>query len=171
MSETRFTVADDRKTLIVERTFDAPKGRVWKAYSTRELLQRWWGPRGWETVIKQLEFEDGGTWHYGMKCVDENQGDWFGTTSWGKFTYANIRPEDSFEYTDVFCDEEGAPIPGMPSSHTVVRLVERDGKTTVTTTTAYATEQALSQVLEMGMKEGLTQTLDKLEEVLRGEGC
>jgi len=167
MSETTFTIADDEKTLIVERTFDAPKSQVWKAYSTRELLRRWWGPRGWETIIKRLEFEDGGTWHYGMKCVDERQGEWFGKTSWGRFTYANIRPEDSFEYTDVFCDEDGNAIPNMPTSHTVVTLVERAGGTTVTSTTAYASEEALSQVLEMGMKEGLTQSLDKLEEVLR----
>jgi uncharacterized protein YndB with AHSA1/START domain len=167
MSETTFRVAEDGKTLVVERTFDAPKSRVWKAYSTRELLERWWGPRGWETLIKHLAFEDGGTWHYGMKCVDESQGEWFGKTSWGMFTYANIRPEDSFEYTDVFCDEEGDPTPGMPSSQTLVRLVERDGKTTVTTTTRYDSEEALSQVLEMGMKEGLTQTLDKLDEALR----
>ena len=167
MSATTFRIADDEKTLVVERTFDAPKSTVWKAYSTWELLQRWWGPRGWDTLIKQLEFVDGGSWHYGMRCIDKRQKDWFGKTSWGKFTYANIRPKDSFEYTDVFCDEEGAPIAGMPSSHTVVALVERDGRTTVTATTAYASEEALAQVLEMGMKEGLTQTLDKLAEVLQ----
>jgi len=166
MSETTFTIAEDERTLIVERTFDAPKSRVWKAYSTRELLLRWWGPRGWETIIKRLEFEEGGTWHYGMKCVDESQKDWFGKTSWGRFTYASIRPEDSFEYTDVFCDEDGNAMPDMPTSHTVVTLVEKDGKTTVTSRTAYASAEALSQVLEMGMKEGLTQTLDRLEEVL-----
>jgi uncharacterized protein YndB with AHSA1/START domain len=169
MSDTTFRVSDDKKRLIVERTFDAPKSRVWKAYSTRDLLLRWWGPRGWETIIKRLEFENGGTWHYGMKCIDANQGDWFGKTSWGQFVYENIRPEDSFEYTDVFCDEEGNPTPGMPSSHTVVKLVEREGRTTVTTTTSYTSEEALSQVLEMGMKEGLSETLDKLEEVLRAE--
>jgi uncharacterized protein YndB with AHSA1/START domain len=168
LSETTFTVADDKTTLIVERTFDAPRARVWKAYSTRELLLRWWGPRGWETVIKHLEFKNGGSWHYGMRCIDEKQGDWFGKTSWGKFSYANIRPEDSFEYTDIFCDEQGSPLPHLPSSHTVVTLVERDGRTTVTTRTSYASEEALSQVLKMGMKEGLSQTLDKLEEVLRG---
>jgi uncharacterized protein YndB with AHSA1/START domain len=92
---------------------------------------------------------------------------WFGKTSWGRFTYANIRPEDSFAYTDVFCDEEGNPLPDMPSSDSVVTLVERDGRTAVTTTTTFASEEALSQVLEMGMQEGTAQTLDRLEEILR----
>ncbi len=168
MSETQFTVGNDKKTLIVERTFNAPKSKVWKAYTTREMLAQWWGPRGWETIIKHLEFKDGGSWHYGMKCVDENQKEWFGMTSWGKFTYANIRPEESFEYTDIFCDEQGDPIPNMPSSHSELTLVEHDGKTTVTTKVTYASEEALAQVLEMGMEEGLTQTLDKLEEVVSG---
>jgi uncharacterized protein YndB with AHSA1/START domain len=166
MSKTKFTIADDKKTLIVERTYNAPRSKVWRAYSTREMLLKWWGPQGWDTVIKHLDFKDGGTWHYGMKCVDKNQKDWFGMTAWGKFTYANIRPEESFEYTDIFCDEDGNPTPDMPSSHTVITFVEKGGKTTVTTTTSYANEESLKQVLEMGMKEGLTQTLDKLEAVL-----
>lgn len=168
MSETKFTVGNDKKTLVVERTFAAPKAKIWKAYSTREMLLKWWGPRGWETIIKHLEFKDGGSWHYGMKCVDKNQGEWFGMTSWGKFTYANIRPEVSFEYTDIFCDENGQAMPNMPSSHTVLTMTERDGKTTVTTKTTYATAEALETVLKMGMKEGLTQTLDKLEEAVTG---
>jgi len=45
MNETTSTIADDEKTLIVERTFDAPKSRVRKAHSTRELLRQWWEPR------------------------------------------------------------------------------------------------------------------------------
>ena len=167
MSETKFTIADDKKTLIVERTYDAPKNLVWAAYSTREMLLKWWGPRGWDTIIKHLDFKDGGTWHYGMKCVDKNQGDWFGMTSWGMFTFDNVQPEDSFEYTDIFCDEDGNVTPGFPSSHTTITFTEHDGKTTVKTITAYASEEDLTQVIEMGMKEGLTQTLDKLEEALR----
>lgn len=166
MSETKFTVADDKKTLFMERIFDAPISKVWDAYSRPDILEQWWGPRGWETIIKHLEFKEGGYWHYGMKCVDKEQKEWYGKTSWGKAVYMKINPQNSFEYTDIFCDENGTPIPNMPSMYIVVTLTEMEGKTRLLTKTEFASPEALSQVLEMGMKEGFTQTLDKLEAAL-----
>lgn len=166
MNRTTFTVANDKRTLVVERTFNVPKGRVWEAYSNPELLAKWWGPTGWTTQIKHMDFSDGGYWHYGMKCMDPEQIEWYGKTSWGKGTFKNITPTDSFEYTDVFCDENGTPIPGMPVAHTRMTLAETGGATTVTFETEYETPEALARVLEMGMKEGFTQTLDRLEEIL-----
>ncbi len=166
MSKTTFTVADDKKTLTVERTFDAPKEKVWAAYTKADLLQRWWGPRGWKTTIKHMEFVDGGYWHYGMTCEDKSQGDWFGKTSWGKAHFANITPQNSFEYTDAFCDENGDPIPDMPVSRTLLTMSEVDGKTRIVIRTEYDTPEALAQVLAMGMEQGLTETLDNLENVL-----
>ncbi len=166
MDKTTFTVEDDKKTLVAERTFDAPKHKVWQAYSDPEVLAKWWAPKGWETTIKHMNFADGDYWHYGMKCVDEEQGDWFGQTSWGKGVYDSIAPEDSFAYTDMFTDENGEATPGMPVTRTVVNLNEADGKTAVRTVSVYDTPESLAQVLEMGMKEGFSQAWDNLERVL-----
>lgn len=166
MNKTVFTVASDRKTLIVERRFNARKSKVWDAYTRPELVAKWWGPRGWETEIKHMDFSDGGYWHYGMRCLDPEQGEWYGKTTWGKATFENIKPQDSFEYTDEFCDENGVVTPGMPTSRTVLILKEENGVTTVTGRTEYETPEALAQVLEMGMEEGFSQTWDRLEEFL-----
>lgn len=168
MSKMIFTVGDDGRTLTVRRTFKAPKSAVWRAFSDPALLAQWWGPRGWETEIKHMDFSDGGYWHYGMKCTDIQQGDWYGKTSWGHGTYQNINPQDSFEYTDAFSDENGTINPDMPIARTIVELTESGGATTVTSTTIYDTAEALAQVLEMGMKEGLTQTWDRLAELVAG---
>jgi uncharacterized protein YndB with AHSA1/START domain len=166
MSDMRFSVSDDKKTLIVERSFNAPKHKLWEAHSNPGILAKWWGPKGWETTIKHMEFKEGGYWHYGMKCMDKAQGDWFGKTSWGKGIYGRISPQDSFEYTDVFCDENGVESKDLPASRSSVSFVEKDGKTTMTTRTTYDTAEALEQVLKMGMQEGYSQTLDNLEAVL-----
>lgn len=166
MNKTIFTVDSDRKTLIVKRAFNATRSKVWEAFTNPELLKKWWGPRGWETEIKHMDFSDGGYWHYGMKCKDPAQKEWYGNTSWGKATYKDIRPQDSFEYTDVFCDANGRTTPGMPVSHTILTFAEAGGVTTVTSKTEYETPEALAQVLEMGMEEGLSQTWDRLEESL-----
>jgi len=166
MSKTQFTVGDDKKTLIVERTFEAPKDKVWEAHSNPDILRKWWGPKGWETQIKHMDFREGGYWHYGMKCMDKAQGEWFGKVSWGKATYGKISPKDSLEFTDIFCDEAGVPTPNMPTSHSVMTLVERGGRTTLLVKTTYVSPEALDQVLKMGMEEGYSQTLDNLEAVL-----
>lgn len=164
MDKTNFTISDDNKTLVMERTFNAPKTKIWKAYSDAEALATWWGPEGWETEVKHLEFVEGGHWLYVMKCVDVNQGEWFGQTSAGKAVYENINPEDSFEYVDYFSDENGQVNEEMPASHSVLTLTDNeDGSTTMVVKTSYETEEALKQVVEMGMKEGYAQTLDRLE--------
>jgi len=168
MSKTTFTVADDKKTLLVERTFNAPKHKLWNAYTDADALAQWWGPIGWETEVKRFDFSEGGEWLYIMKCVDENQGEWFGQLSAGKAVYSNIQPEDSFEYTDYFTDEQGVINEAMPASRTVLTLNENeDGSTKLVTKTAYDTEAALKQVLEMGMEEGFGQTLDRLDDFVR----
>jgi len=166
MYKTKFTVAGDKKTLVVERAFDATRSKVWDAFTNPKLLAKWWGPRGWETEIRHMEFSDGGYWHYGMKCIDPAQKDWYGNTSWGKATYKNIKPQDSFEYTDMFCDENGVTTPGMPVARSTLTFTEVGGITTVTSRTEYETPEALAQVLKMGMEEGLSQTWDRLDESL-----
>lgn len=163
--KTTFTIQDDKKTLLVERTFNTSKARLWEAYTTAKSLAAWFGPVGWETEVSQLDFTEGGEWHYVMKCVDKNQGEWFGKTSAGKAVYKNINPKDSFEYTDHFTDNEGNVIESMPVSHSKLVMKENeDGTTTLVVTTTYETEEALKTVIDMGMKDGYDQTLNKLEE-------
>ena len=166
MRETTFTIGDDKKTLIVERTFHAPKSKVWRAYSDPDMLAQWWGPRGWETEIKHMDFSNGGHWHYVMRCVDPAQADWFGKASWGRASFHNIRAEDSFEYVDQFCDENGVVNAEMPTSKTTLTLTEIPGGTKVRLVTEYDTPETLKQVLEMGMEEGFRETWQKLAEFL-----
>lgn len=167
MNNTTFTIGDDKKTITIERTFKAPKTKLWQAYTSAEALAKWFGPTGFETEVPYMDFRDGGEWRYIMKCVDENMGEWFGKTSAGKALYKNIKPEDSFEYTDYFTDDDGNVNKSMPTSHSKIVLHENeDSTTTLTVTTVYENEAALNQVLEMGMKEGYAETLDKLEKLV-----
>lgn len=168
MSSMTFAVKNDEKTLVVERRFAAPRERVWKAFTTAEMLAKWWGPKGWETEIRHMDFSEGGYWHYGMKCVDPAQTDWFGKYSWGKTTYTSISPMDSYSYTDVFSNENGDTIEGMPVARSVITFAEADGDTTITMETEYESAETLAQVLEMGMKDGLTETWDRLAELVSG---
>lgn len=166
MGETKFTVQDDNKTLVVERVFHAPRNKVWAAWTMPELFAKWWGPRGWSTTVKEMDFREGGHLLYGMKCDDPAQADWYGKFSWGKSTYNHIDAENAFDYTDEFTDENGNAMPGMPVMDIKVDFHEDGDATRIVSTTVFPSPEALKQTIEMGMKEGLMQTWDRLEEML-----
>ncbi|MFC0273178.1 SRPBCC domain-containing protein [Metabacillus herbersteinensis] len=150
--------------LILEREFDAPKELVFKAFSEAEHLKQWWGPRGWTLTVCNIDFREGGVWHYCMKCIDENQGDFFGFESWGKGVYQEIVNAEKIVYIDYFSDAEGNEAEGMPSTRSILTFEENAGKTKVINRAQYASSEALQTVLDMGMEQGITETWDRLGE-------
>lgn len=152
-------VAGERE-LIGSRVFDAPRELVWKAYTEAEHIAKWWGPDGFTTVVPRLELRPGGVWHYGMKS--DEWGD-----AWGKAIYREIVPPERLVYTDMFSDEEGNSVEGMPESEVTITFAEQDGRTLMTSRTVFASAEERAQVIEMGMEEGLAQTLDNLAEYLK----
>lgn len=164
MSE--MTVKAEGAELVLERVFDAPRERVWKAFTEAEHLKQWWGPRGWEVPFCTVDFRPGGVWHYCMKCLDENQGDFYGMESWGKGVYHEISEPESFLYTDYFSDAEGNVAEGTPASDIAMEFREEDGGTRVVSRSRFESEEALKTVLEMGMEQGIRETWDRLSEYL-----
>lgn len=160
------TLTQDGAVLKLERVIDAPKHKVWAAYTTEDLFTQWWGPNGWSTRATHFDVSAGGYVLYGMKCEDPAQGEWFGQESWGKAVYESVVPEDEFTYTDYFCDENGEIAQGMPVSKTVLRMEEIDGKTKITSLSTYESEEAVTQVLAMGMEQGIKETMDRLEKLV-----
>lgn len=157
----------ENKTLTIERTFDAPKALVWRAYADKDWFEKWWGPEGWETTTKAFEFTPGGTIHYCMKCVDKNQGEYFGQESWGMMKLTDISEPESFAAQDFFSDAEGTVNESMPTQRFIVELIEtEDGKTTLSTKSITETADELEQLVKMGMVEGFDSQLNKLETLL-----
>ncbi|OZM57562.1 ATPase [Lottiidibacillus patelloidae] len=153
--------------LILEREFDAPKELLFKAFSEEDNLKKWWGPRGWTLTVCNLNFQEDGTWHYCMKCIDENQKDFFGFESWGKGVYQEIIQDEKISYIDHFSDAEGnVGINGMPSTQITISFEEHDGKTKLINRAVYPSGEALNTVIGMGIEKGMTETWDKLEEHL-----
>ena len=76
-NNTMVSRVENERVLVLERIFDAPRDLVFKMFKEAEHLKRWWGPRGWEIPVCTVDFRPGGVWHYCMKCVDQNQGQFF----------------------------------------------------------------------------------------------
>lgn len=152
------------KVIVLERVFDAPRELVFRMFSESEHLRHWWGPRGWDLPVSELDFRPGGYWLYCMRCVDPNMGEWYGRESWGKMVFKEIDPPQRLVYTDYFSDAEGNIDTSLPASDTVLEFVDLGGKTKLVSWTEYAAADALKTVLDMGMLQGITETWDRLEE-------
>ncbi len=157
---------ENDKVLVLERVFDAPRDLVFKMLKEPEHLRRWWGPRGWELPVCNVDFRPGGIWHYCMKCVDKSQGEFYGMESWGKAVYRDIDEPKRIVYTNYFSDAEGNENDAMPSTEVTMAFIDLGGKTKLVSRSEYVSAEALKTVTDMGMLQGITETWDRLEERL-----
>lgn len=167
MSETNVAKDLENKTIVIERVFDAPRERVWGAWTNPEVLASWWGPHGWQTTIKEFDFRPGGVWLYGMRCEDKDQGEFYGQESWGKAIYIDIDEPHEFTYEDHFSDAEGNVNGNMPVMTITMQFIDtKDGKTKLVSRGVFDSIEGYDKVIAMGVVEGITQTWDRLEEQL-----
>jgi uncharacterized protein YndB with AHSA1/START domain len=166
MSKVKVTKDLENKTLIIERTFDAPKEKLWRFYAEKDLFEKWWGPEGWETTAKEFDFKVGGRIHYDMHCVDRNQGEYFDMHSWGMMEIETLDAPTKFIAKDFFSNAEGTVDEDKPTQKFNVELVETDGKTTLISRSITNSVEELEELLKMGMVEGFDSQLNKLEKLL-----
>ncbi|GAA3413528.1 SRPBCC domain-containing protein [Paenibacillus hodogayensis] len=159
------SVENDR-VLVLERVFDAPRDLVFRMFKESEHLKRWWGPKGWEIPVCTIDFRPGGVWHYSMKCVDQNQGQFYGMESWGKGVYKEIVEPETITYTDYFSDAEGNINESMPASQITMNFIDLGNKTKLVSRSEYVSAEALKTVMDMGMLQGITETWNRLDELL-----
>lgn len=154
------------KTLTFQRVFAAPRSRVWVAWTDPEQLAKWWGPRGWTTAVKELDFRPGGHLLYMMKCEDPAQVDFYGREEWAKSVYEAIDEPNSFSYKDYFTDADGAVNEAMPTMAITMEFAEVSEGTKVTSRSVFESQEAYEQTVAMGVVEGVGQTWDRLDELL-----
>lgn len=105
----------------------------------------------------------GGRVHYGMKCVDENQGEWFGQVSWGVMDIQSVEAGRSFTYKDYFSDEEGKLNTEMPALAVTNEFIDDNGKTKIVSTSFADSAEQIEELIKMGMIEGFSSQLNKLD--------
>ena len=149
----------DERTLVLTRTFNAPRELVFKAWTSAEHLKHWWGPKGWTLPVCNVDFRVGGVWHYCMRGPN-------GEDAWGKAVYREITPPERIVYSDSFSDEAGNAVEGMPQMLIAVEFTEEAGGTKVTSRVEFTSAEDLESVLAMGLVQGLNETWDRLESYL-----
>ena len=154
-----FLVDKEKYTMTIRREFAAKRQLVWDCHTKSELLDQWFAPKPLTTKTKAMDFREGGHWHYAMVDPD-------GQEYWGRMDYQTISPIDHYTALDGFSDESGALNTELPRSTWDVTFTDAAGRTLVQTIVTYKSSDDLQKVIDMGMKEGLTSTLERLDELL-----
>ncbi|HET7471604.1 MAG TPA: SRPBCC domain-containing protein [Candidatus Limnocylindrales bacterium] len=142
--------------LVFERTFDAPRSLVWRAFTDPELVPRWWGKHGTTTTIEEMDVRPGGRWRYVSTAPDRDDVAFYGE-------YLAVDPPAGFSWTFLF-DVQGMGPQGGPEDHT---FTEVDGGTLVRSVGHMGTPEVVEMSLATGMVEGALETWDRLEALLR----
>jgi uncharacterized protein YndB with AHSA1/START domain len=85
---------------VISRVYDAPRDRVWKAWTEAERLKKWWGPAGFKVHTCKVDLRPGGFFHYGMTAPD-------GSDMWGKMAYREIEAPKKLVFINSFSDPKG----------------------------------------------------------------
>ncbi len=158
MEETMQLIAEPgAKTIVVTRTFDAPRDLVFEAWTTPEHLARWWGPREQECVRSEVDLRVGGGYVFVSRGPD-------GQDHPFKGEYLEITPPERLVCTFVY-DVEGWR--DFAARDTLV-LEEREGRTTATINTEHQTVEARDGQLGSGMEGGMRESFERLDELLAG---
>ena len=141
------------REIRIERVFDAPRGRVFAAYTDPELIPEWWGPRGTTTIVDRMDVRTGGGWRFVMRDPGGGETGFRGT-------YREVTPPERIVQT---FEWEG--MPGHVSVETAT-FEDLGEQTKVTTASIFHTAEERDGMLASGMERGMNETYARLDELL-----
>lgn len=160
------TVASNRATvtlptdeqILIAREFDAPRELVYKAYTTPELVARWWHAKRGEVTLVEIDLRVGGRWRYVMVTGDGTEVGFHGE-------YREIVPNERLLSTEVF---EGLP-EGVSEEDAATlntaTFTEVNGRTKLTILVQAKSKVSRDAIIASGMEDGLQDALELLEQV------
>jgi uncharacterized protein YndB with AHSA1/START domain len=141
--------ADDQ--ILITREFDAPKHLVYKAFTTPELVRRWWHANRGEMTVAEIDLRVGGKWRYVMVAEGDFEVGFHGE-------YREIVPNERIVSTEIY--------EGMPDTEAVntMTLTEAGGRTTLEILVQHASKEHRDAHIESGMEAGMQDAMDLLEQ-------
>lgn len=154
-SKATVTLPTDEQILIT-REFDAPKDLVYRAWTTPELVKRWWGAKRGEVTLAEIDLRVGGRWRYVAVTHDGMEVAFHGE-------YREVVPNERVVSTEVY---EGMPQGDGPEQGTLntATFDEKDGRTTLTILVEAPSKEIRDAIIDSGMEAGMQDALELLEE-------
>jgi uncharacterized protein YndB with AHSA1/START domain len=151
----------DALTMTITAEFDATAERVWEMWADPRKLERWWGPPSYPATFVEHDLTPGGRSAYFMTGPE-------GQKHRGWWRIEETEPPKRLSFVDGF-DDEGNPNEDMPGpSSAIVTIAEADGVTTMSIESKFASREAMEEMLEMGMEQGMIEALGQIDALLAG---
>ena len=153
----KVTLPTDEEILIT-REFEAPRHLVYTAWTTPELVKRWWSGHRGEVTSAEIDLRVGGAWRYVMVASGG-----FEVAFHGEFR--EIVPDARLVYTEVYEGPGGELPPGVEPPLNTATFTEADGRTTLSLLTECPSRELRDAIIDSGMETGLQEQMDVLEEL------
>lgn len=148
------------RTMTITASFDAPIERVWRLWQDPRLLERWWGPPTYPATFVDHDLSPGGSVTYYMTGPD-------GDKHHGWWRVLTVDAPRGFTFEDGFADDSGEPNTTMPTLSVRVALsAAPGGGTQLMIETTFPSLQAMNELAEMGMEEGMTAAMGQMDDIL-----
>ena len=152
------TLPTDEQILIT-REFDAPKHLVYKAWTTPELVKRWWAGKRGEVTVAEIDLRVGGKWRYVLVASGGFEVGFHGE-------YREIVPNERLVSTEVFEGMPGDdPLPEADAPLNIVTFTEEGGRTTLELLVQTNSKGLRDTIINSGMEGGLQEQMVILEEI------
>jgi uncharacterized protein YndB with AHSA1/START domain len=146
--------ADDQ--ILITREFDAPKDLVYRAWTTPDLVRRWWSGQRGEVTIAEIDLRVGGTWRYVMEIEGGVEIAFHGE-------YREIVPNERIVSTEVF---EGMPEADAAGLVVTTTFTEVDGRTVLRLLSQCPSREVRDAVIDSGMESGMQEQMDAVEQIV-----
>ncbi len=141
--------------ILITREFDAPRHLVYRAWTTPELVKRWWNANRGEVTVAEIDLRVGGTWRYVIVTPDGQEVGFHGE-------YREIVPNERIVSTEAY---ESVPDADANATLNTLTLTEEDGRTTLTVLVQAPSKEIRDAIVDSGMEAGMQDAMDLLEQV------
>ena len=141
--------------ILITRDFAAPAELVYRAWTTPELVRRWWSGHRGEVTSVEIDLRAGGTWRYVMVAHGGFEVAFHGE-------YREIVPNERIVSTEVY---EGIPDADDHPTLNTATFAEAGGRTTLTILVQCESKEQRDMIVESGMETGMQEAMDLLEQV------
>jgi uncharacterized protein YndB with AHSA1/START domain len=142
------------REFVITRVYDAPARLLFEAWSKPEHLMKWFGPVGWPLTLCEVDFRKGGRFRFAMTGPSGRQQTPFGGE------YLEIVPNRKIVF------DNGFELPGAEKMVMTVTFDEKDGRTTLTIHTLFASLAMKATHIGAGFEDGINSGLDQLADVV-----
>ena len=141
--------------ILITRDFDAPKHLIYQAWTTPELIRRWWSANRGEVTVADVDLRVGGRWRWVMIAEGGFEVGFHGE-------YHELVPDERIVCTEVY---EGMPEVDAEALNTLT-LAETGRRTTLTILVRHKNQEHRDMHINSGMEAGMQDALDLLEQAV-----